>query len=69
MGVRYDDVLTAIEEKTAQASGHVGHLERYNTQLDKVIEGMVGAGSNEPPEKKADGPAVNGNGIDAEKTA
>lgn len=68
-GARYDKVLTEIEEKETQASGHVGYLEQYNAALDKTIADMTG-GSNEPPDqKKADGHAINGAGTDAEKTA
>ena len=65
VGERYDEVLTAIEEKTAQASGHVGFLEQYDAQLARTIEGMIGTGSNEE-KKEPVGQTTNGAGADAE---
>jgi hypothetical protein len=63
VGGRYDKVLTAIEEKTDQASGHVGYLEQYDAALDKTIKDMIG-GSNE--EKKFESQPTNGAGTEAE---
>ena len=68
IGERYDTVQNAIDEKTAQAIGHVGYLEKYDADLTKVIEGMIG-GSNNPPQgaNGAVGPNTTGTGTEAEK--
>lgn len=58
-GERLDKVLDEIEEKEAQASGHAGQLEQYNTALEATIADMIG-GSNQP--KKDVGPNGQGGG-------
>lgn len=64
-GERLDKVLDQIEEKEAQASGHAGQLEQYNTALEATIADMIG-GSNQP--KKDVGPNGQGGGSSGDKT-
>lgn len=60
VGARYDRVLDAIEEKRNQAAGHVGSLEKYDSELEKIIAEMTGE-SNNPPQEAA-GLPTNGSG-------
>ncbi len=64
IGARYDKVLDAIDEKKAQAAGHVGSLEKYDSELAKLIAEMTGD-SNNPPQEAA-GLPTNGTGANIE---
>jgi hypothetical protein len=68
IGVRYDTVLGAIEEKTEQAKRHVEHLENYDGQLGALIASMIGDGSNsDDPAKKVDGQRTDGAGTETKQ--
>jgi hypothetical protein len=48
IGRQYDAILTAVEEKVAQAQAHLGQLKQYDAELSEMVRQMIGE-SNNPP--------------------
>ena len=49
IGKRYDAVMDRIDELSGAASGNVGSLEQYESELRNTIEGMVAGDNGGPP--------------------